>query len=394
MKLWFKGFIIACVIFLLSLALFHTLVNLKGKELLIRKLEDTFKRKVSIGTLCTAFPTNIYVRDLEIEGFLKVDEITLTGELFDIVHRCVGAAYLKLDHPVLTITQHSGQSAPDALASVVSAGVSPRTKFSLPLFYINMFVIQKGSVTLVSESGDQPVPIKVDDIDIKVENINFGYGGSRITSFELGGRIPWRDASARGRLAFTGWINVFKKDMQAKLNIEDIDAIYLAPYYSQWIDLEKARIENAKLKFTSNINGLDNEIIAQCRIELTDITFKPRAPEEEQTRGEKIATTVLDIFKALDKDKVVLDFTVKTSMDRPEFGFGYIKDAVTDKITLAKGKGINTEDVVLFPAKIVEGTVKGTTEMTTAVIGGIFSLGKELGKAFIGAFAKDGAQAQ
>jgi hypothetical protein len=395
MKLWFKGFLIACIIFVLSLAIFHALVNLKGKDLLVKKLEEALKRKVTVGSLCTTFPTNIYVRDLEIQDLIKIDEVTVTGEFFDIVHRCFGVAFLKLDHPVVTIAKNPGQSAPEAIVSLVPAGPSPQKKFVLSPFYIAAFVIHKGSLTFIDNiSGTQQMSFKANDIEMKVDNINFGFGGSRITSFELKGLIPWPDASASGKLELTGWINVFKKDMQAKLNIEDIDAVYLAPYYSQWLDLEKARIEKARLKFTSDINGLNNEVIAQCHMELTDISFKQRAPEEEESRAEKIAATVLGIFKALDQDKVALNFTVKTSMDRPEFGFEYIKAAITDKVSAAKGKGINTEDVVLFPAKLVEGTVKGTTEVTTAVIGGFFSLGKELGKAFFGAFSREGKQAE
>ena len=116
--------------------------------------------------------------------------------------------------------------------------------------------------------------------------------------------------------------------MLASLKIENIDAIAFYPYYSTWVDLEKARIEKAKLNFSSKIRGKDNDISAQCHLELTDIVRKVRPPEEAQQKAERLTDAVLDMFKAMNQGKVVLDFTLHTKMDHPQFGFENIKSDI------------------------------------------------------------------
>jgi hypothetical protein len=77
-------------------------------------------------------------------------------------------------------------------------------------------------------------------------------------------------------------------------------------------------------------------------------------------------------------------------MDRPEFGFGNIRMAVEDKITQgSKGNKFGVTSVLLFPAKLLEGTVKGTTDISKAVIDGAFAVGNELKKAVEDSFKKE-----
>ncbi|MBI4982731.1 MAG: hypothetical protein HZC15_06320 [Candidatus Omnitrophica bacterium] len=98
---------------------------------------------------------------------------------------------------------------------------------------------------------------------------------------------------------------------------------------------------------------------------------------------------VLDYFKALDQGKITLDFIFKTKMDRPEFSFSNIKMAFEDKLAVARGKGFKPQDVLLLPTKLLEGSVKGATELSKAVIDGTFAVGNELKKAVEEVFRKE-----
>jgi hypothetical protein len=404
MRLWLKALLILFIASSLCLIGLHLFLNLKGKDLLIQKLEEATKRKVSIGNLSTTFPFNISVKNLEIKGLLKIDDIYVSLGFIDLSRRSLGLALLKLNHPELIVERNAVAQPAPAAAAPPEANLPQKSEtkptdppaavkqpFILPAFYIDRFIVNDGTFTFIDKFAEnEEISIKAQNLNIKVDNFNLSHGGSRITYFELKGKMPWRQGSEEGKIELEGWINLIKKDMRATLKIQDIDAIYFYPYYSGWVNLEKARIEKAKLNFTSDINALNNDMVAQCHLELTDIVFKPRPPEEEQKTAEKIATVVLDIFKALNQGKVVLDFTIRTKMTRPEFGFGNIKSAVTDKLTQSrKSDKFDVQDVVLFPARIVEGTVKGGAEMTNAVIGGTFSVVNELKKAIFGAFKKE-----
>jgi len=188
-----------------------------------------------------------------------------------------------------------------------------------------------------------------------------------------------------GKIEARGWVNLFKKDMQVNVKVTDIDGVYLYPYYSTWVDLKKTRIESAKLNFTSDMKGTDNNLAAVCRLELTDIVFKQRQ-EEEMSKADKIAQVVLGIFKALNQEKVIVNFTIKTKMTSPEFNFGYIKAAFEDKLREGmKYSRVNYADILKIPVKSVGRTA---TDLTRAVFNGTFGLVKVFKDTVVYAFEK------
>jgi hypothetical protein len=244
--------------------------------------------------------------------------------------------------------------------------------------------IKDGRLELLDRTiGENGMKITVKDIYFDLDNL-YLLPRSVITNFELKAKVPWQDSGEEGKIEAEGWLNLFKKDMQATLKIEDIDGVALYPYYSKWVDLEKARIQKAKLNFSSEIQGLNNNVTANCHLELTDIVRRPLETEESEQKAARIADAVMEIFKVLNQGKIVLNFTIKTKMDRPEFGIGNIKMAFEEKLSQgAKSSGINIEDILVLPAKLLQGTVKGATDLSKAVIEGTVAVGREITKAII-----------
>ncbi len=409
--------LLVVVIFLVFFFVYlHIFVNIKGKPLVVAKLQETFDRKTKIGSLTTSFPATIHIKNIEVEGLFRVDEVVAGGGLFDIFRKSFRLSTLKIIRPVVTLEKGLIQSpvkdspipipTPTFIPSdsdlqkkmdnkTTAPNLNPmditKGKFLFPRFYIDHLFISDATFIFIDRSiGSDGISIKIEHLKMKADNLNFINRGNRITSFDLKGKIPWGDGQEQGSLEAEGWLDLFKKDMQATLKITDIDGVYLYPYYANWVDLEKARIEKAKLNFTSDINGLNNNITAECHLELTDIVRRPRPPEEPGDKAEKIADAVLDIFRALNQGKIVLDFTIKTKMDRPDFGFGNIKMAFEYKLAQGrKTSGLQAEDVLKLPSNLLQGTVKGATDLTKAVIVGVASVGKEIKKAVEDTFGKE-----
>jgi hypothetical protein len=117
---------------------------------------------------------------------------------------------------------------------------------------------------------------------------------------------------------------------------------------------------------------------------------RPRPPEETQEKAEKITDAVLGIFKALNQGKIVLDFTIRTKMDQPVFNFGNIKMAFEDKLAQArKGEVFNAQEVFLFPTRLLEGAVKGMTNLSRAIVDGVFNVGLQVKKSVEDTFKKE-----
>jgi len=126
-------------------------------------------------------------------------------------------------------------------------------------------------------------------------------------------------------------------------------------------------------------------------LELTEIAFKPRAPEQEPKKAEKIAQTILNMFKSMNNGKVVFNFTFKTKMDCPGLNFCDIKSAFEDKLMSAhKGDSLlKPENVIMLPGKIIQGTVKSASDVSRALLEGTAGVGLGLKKIFTEPFKKE-----
>jgi hypothetical protein len=121
---------------------------------------------------------------------------------------------------------------------------------------------------------------------------------------------------------------------------------------------------------------------------------KPRSPDEPQEKAEKLTDAVLGIFKSLNQGNIVLDFSIPTKMDAPEFGLGNIKAAFEDKLARSSRGGLKAQDVLMLPTKLIQGTIKGATDISKAVVDGTFAVGNEIKNSLEDSFRKETPPAQ
>lgn len=392
---WAKIVFRVAVVLVALFSATYIFVLLRGKVIIINRLSNLTHKKVTIGYFDLKPPLNLVINNLNIEGLANIDTIYISVSIPSLLTGKIALNNTRIIKPVLTIERKNGKENNVSLVNTVKTAAAPAIPQSSPTLApvvvakkhkqrvrFKRFNIKDGKINFVDHT------VKGDSIKITLKDINFNlnnvyvFPSTTITTFDLKGNIPWSVGKEEGKINAEGWINFAKKDMLATLKIEGIDGVYLHPYYSNWVDLEKARIESARLAFTSNIHGLDNNVTADCHLDLTDIVRKPRGPEESAEKAEKLTDAVLDIFKTMNQGKVVLDFTIRTKMDRPEFGFGNIKMAFEEKLSQARaGSGFKPLDILMLPGKILEGGVKGMTGFSKAVIDGTFAVGYEFRKA-------------
>jgi len=372
----------------------------RGKDIIAGQLKKVMHKKVSIGYVGLTLPFNVEVRKLDIEGLAKIDYVSIAPSIPGLLSGKVVLNDLKLVNPQIVYERTSANS------NAGKSSVNVNTLTSLPVSqaktdpgpkpeskkgkYLRLIIkhltIRNGKI----EFFDLTLP--GEGIKITLKDINFNltdlyiYPKSAVTNFEIKARIPWLAGQEEGKIEAKGWVNLFKKDMEATVKVSDIDGVYLYPYYANWVDLEKTRIESAKLNFTSKLNSTNNNLAAECHLELTDIVFKQK-PEEEMSKGEKIANAVLGIFKALNQGKVVFNFTIKTRMTNPDFNFGYIKTAFEDRLREGmKYAPVNYADLFKVPAKRVGRTA---TDLSKALYNGTFGLARVFKDTLKGAFEKE-----
>ncbi|MFA5411296.1 MAG: DUF748 domain-containing protein [Candidatus Omnitrophota bacterium] len=365
----------------------------KGRSIIVKQLESFTGKKAAIGSFRLLFPLNLEIKKLDIEGLAKIDYIFVSPSISRLFTGYLAFNELRITRPEFSFEKGLSPAAEVPLAAKsLSAGTPAPTpaKQPAPRLIFKRISVREGRINFIDRTiGPEGIRITVKDINFNLTDLYLP-AHSVATNFDLQAKIPWQEGAEEGSIEADGWLNLFKKDMAASVKINDINGVYLYPYYSNWVDLEKARIEKAKLNFTSIINGVDNNLTAECHLELTDIVRRPLSAEEEQTKAAKITDTVLEIFKAMNQGKIVLDFTIRTKMDRPEFGFGNIKMAFEDKLTKGvKGGKLDVKNMLLIPVKLMESTIKGATDVSKAVIDGTFAIGNEVKKSVEDSFKKE-----
>jgi len=416
MRLLKKILIIVFVFFVIAYASGYVFLIAYGKRIIVEQLHNYLGKDVSVGTVTMSSPWKFIIHDIQIDGIGQVASVELSPSVLGLISGKIVLYNVLVKNPTLMISRQApaqaeqpgkpseqidpgqkqaGQelSQTNNLNHKVLSGQKSNGKPSV-IFY----KLQVTGGTLVYRdmmaAGDNGgVKIVCSNINAVVSNVYESFD-EIVTKFEVSSQIPWNTSKESGKINLDGWVNFFKKDMRAKLVMSDIDALSLYPYYSDWFNLDKTNIQQAKLAFTSNVTGLNNDVVAACHLELTEIGFKQREENESESRAERIAHKVLDFIKAVNDGKVVLDFSIKTKMDSPDFGMNVVKSAFENTIMRArKGEGTTTDKVIAVPGKVVKGTVKGISDVSTALIGGVVSFGKEIGKSLGASFRKESSPA-
>ncbi|MFC1804407.1 DUF748 domain-containing protein [Candidatus Omnitrophota bacterium] len=391
MKEFKKYLITACIIVAALYGALYLSILFLGKTILISRLKELTKKDVSIGHFVLRPPFNIYLEKLDIKDLARADSISISPSAIGFLTGNIVFNSITVKNPEVVYERAmAGRAQSSAAVSSVATGAG-KEKSRLRLF-LKRARIENGKVIFIDHStGEKGIKLIVEEIDFRLDNLGLLPRSMR-TNFKLQGRVPWQRDGYKGKITAEGWFNIFKKDMQAALKFEDIDGVYLYPYYSQWVDLDKARIESAKLQFTSDIEAVDNDLTAKCRVELTDIVRRQRLVDEEPGKEEKIADAVLDVFRILNQGGVVFNFTIRTKMNSPQFSAGDIKEAFDEKVALAKAKKrseFKVENVFAFPVRFLEGLAEGALELSRAAVDGTYALGKELKDSVEIAFTKE-----
>jgi len=391
MKLRIKFLIASIISLTIVFSASYLFLAIKGRDVFIKKLEELTGKKVTLSAFqLTPFLT-LQINDLQIEGLAKAEKVNISPSILYLAFGNIALNNVRIIRPEINIERFPSKPKEAAAAQGLQAAQGPPVPGSglatpvpvtkKPRYIIcKNIVISDGKVNFIDHTaGESGITIVIKDISFRLSNF-YTLPFSGTTSFDFKGRIPWNKDQEEGKISFQGWLNFFKKDIQAKLEIEDIDAVYLYPYYSNsGVDLAKARIEKAKLYFSSDIRGLNNNITLKCRLELSDIVRRPLETGESDKNAAKITDSADGTFKALDQGKIVLDFNIRTRLDRPEFGFDNIKSAFETKVNNVHGKP-KMQDVVAFPGRMFDSAVQSAKDLFNAVVSGTMAVGKEIKK--------------
>lgn len=391
------GGCIAAVILFISVG--YVYVAFYGKEVIIQHLEAFTGKKANLAYFDLTFPLNLEIKNLVVEDTVKIDTIMISLDPIALLRGSWVANSITIVNPEFAYARNPPlepqgllqKVIPEVLTQSAFAKKPPPRPFVITIKKLN---VKEGTFRFadyVSEA--QKISVTLKNLNILLTDISTTPSRD-ISHFTLSGKISWgqkeEEVKKEGSITSEGWFDMAKKDMRASLKIEHIDGIYLYPYYRKWVNLEEAGIIQAELSFVSDIQSLGNDLTAQNRLELTQIVRKERPPETTPVKAERLTDAVLIALKSPDQDTVSLEFPIKTKMDQPVFSFGDVQLAIERKLKEVYGSNsLTAEDLLLAPAHILGGMVKGASDVTKAMIDGTFAVGNELKKGLEASFKRE-----
>jgi hypothetical protein len=397
-------FLFVLVILIFSLSELYQVVVTQAKNILVSKLSQLTSQKVSIESLAYRLPATVQIKNLEIGGrkdqkYFSIDQASVSMAPF---------ASLRKRQLVLTQIQIIGPSlfyeideAPKGSASAVAPATAPASDPSAaPVAALasakskacpvpQKIKISNGSVEFIDRH------LAVNKLTFALSHLNVSAslkdrnGSARVLKFSGKAVLLQGENSPKGQVRIYGWTDLDSRVTRARLEIKNIDAIYLYPYYSKWFNLEKARLRKAQLDFSADITGAGNKLDAGCRLELTQSEFEPPARGQSPDQSQKLAMLAVEIFKALDKGRVLVDFNLKYDADKPGLDLKPLFVAFSEKIK--NGFSVRPGDVtnaLKLPEHLIKNIAATLGGITKAIFGQTEGLGQEFQQSFQDTFIK------
>ncbi len=370
---------IIVVITIFLVFFFIALVSLTatvGKNLVIKKIESFIHRKTSISSVFYSFPLVFKINDIQIQDLFCAKSIIVSPHFLSLFapKKYLNRLTFLNPHLIYRRTTVSGPSA-----------INPAF-LKQPFFLVKNFIIKEGSIDFIDYI------ISKEGVEVFVDNLNFEVlitWGINSADFKMDGKISCRGKSKPADVMIISWLDWGKREMHARIGINNLDALYFYPYYSQRVSLENTNVEKALVDFKSDIYGINNKVTVDSTIEFTEVVFRKRREGDEPSKEEQTLVFVLDAFKALDEGKVFLEFSFGTTMDRPEIKLASLKKAFEDKINRGiKMKFGNTKDLIELPGKLIGGAVKKAVGISKTLMFGTVEFGQDAGRTIMDTFIK------
>ena len=214
--IWVSGLIIAIFISCgITIALY-------GKKIIVSQIERNLKTKVSLGDISLSLPFTINLTDLELGNLLKADRISVSPSILSLFTGKIILSGLTIINPLISL-EHS----PDGSLNLPKLEL----KGKQPPILLTGLVIKNGKLVFIDKKiSAEGHRIIADKINGRIYKVMFPPISQNI-KFELFASFVHPDGRALGDASALGWIDFGPKDMDANLQIKDLDITYFAPYY-------------------------------------------------------------------------------------------------------------------------------------------------------------------
>lgn len=313
MKIIIKVFIWLLAAILVIFVSGGVYITLSGKKMIISQIEKNLKVKAKLDTVSFSLPFSLNLTGLEIGDFFKAEKISAAPSVLGLMAGRLIFSGLTVVNPVINIEQ--SQDGSFNLPVLKQNGKQP------PILLAGL-VIKNGKFIFNDKKISDSYKVILEKIDADISKVKFP-PTSLNTKFKLSGVLTAPDTKSLGSINASGWVDFGPKDMDAVIDIKDLDVVYFAPYYGNFISNKK--LLSASLDFSSGLKAKNNDLAIETKLRLFNLVYEKEEPpkEGEPSAKEGEAPEIDAVKNALDffadeQGNISLDFTINTKLDSPK----------------------------------------------------------------------------
>ena len=348
----FKVLFIIVTVFLAIFLVASILFAVYAPKIVEDQIRQNLKVKASLGKISIIPPFTIVLERLEIGSLASIKKISFSPNLIALLFGKVVIHGLTVSEPVINLEQ----SADGKLNLPVLD-----QKGKPPEVYPTSLKVQNGKIIFtdrkVNAAGYQVI---VDKLNISVSKVSLPVT-SLATNFHLSCRLSNQAGKAFGDITFSGWLDYLAKDMDAQLEVKDMDVTNFSPYYGNFISNKK--LLSAKLNLDSNLKAKNNALNIVTDLNLSNLVYEENTQQELDL---DLTKNALDLFTDT-KGNLHLVFNVDTALDNPALSQEMLKKIIL-KAAMKNFSSQSPEQIADKVSNVIE-KFKGYSKELKAIFG-------------------------
>lgn len=315
MKKRFKVMIILLAIFLVIFFTASVLVGIYAPKIVADQIQQALKVKVHLDKISLSLPCTIALEKLEIGNLAKIKRISFSPNLIALLFGKVVIHGLTITEPVVYLERSANGKLNLPLVEQKPAAKAPEV-------YPTSLKIQGARIIFTDKKvNGTEYHMMVDKLNINVSKVSLPIT-SLATNFGLSCQLVNQAGEVFGEVDFSGWLDYLARDMDATLQIKDMEVTNFSAYYGNFISNKK--LISAKLELTSIFKAKDNALNIKTDFNLSKLVYDENQPQEMSL---DLAKNALDFFTD-SRGNLRLEFDIDTWLDKPALSQAKLKSVI------------------------------------------------------------------
>ncbi|TAM34213.1 DUF748 domain-containing protein [bacterium] len=337
MRKKYKVLLLICAVFLVLFVAAGILVSAYAPKIVEDQIRQNLKVKASVDKISLGLPFTVTLQKLEIGNLASIKRVSFSPNLVSLLFGKVVIHGLTVVEPVINLEL-------DANGKLNLPVLEQKGK--PPAVYLTSLKVKDGKIIFtdrkISEPGYQLI---VDKLNISVSKALLPVT-SLAANFKVSAQLSNSSLKPFGSIVFSGWLDLPAKNMDAELEVKDMDITNFSPYYGNFISNKK--LLSAKLDLTSTFKAKNNALNIITDLNLSNLVYEKT---EEQQVSLDLTKNALDLFT--DKDgNLRLKFDIDTRLDDPALSPAKLKKIIL-KAAMENLSSQSPEEIVDKVANII-----------------------------------------